>query len=160
MVIKNNNLLDLFHLLPEQRILVCRSCNARVAPRHLVTHIRAHHRGLYFEFRTKQSAAEWVQDRLLTSLPYVLLDPVVEGIPLPPADAKAFPFLKVHVGYSCTHCPAVSKREDEIRKHYNACYASVRRGRSGAIANSRGMMRKRLDREHYGDQPLYLPAFY
>jgi hypothetical protein len=90
----------------------------------------------------------------------VLLDPVVESIPVPPADAKAFPFLKVHVGHGCTHCPAVSKREDEIRKHYNACHASVRRGRGGAVANSRGMMRKRLDREHYGDQPPYLPAFY
>jgi hypothetical protein len=89
-----------------------------------------------------------------------LLDPVIENIPVPPADVKAFPVLKVHVGHGCTYCPAVSKREDEIRKHYNACHASVRRGRGGAVANSRGMMQKRLNREHYGDQPPYLPAFY
>ena len=76
------------------------------------------------------------------------------------ADAKAFPILKIHVGYSCTYCPVVSKREDEIRKHYNACHAAVRRGRGGAVANSRGMLQKRLNREHYGDQPAYLPASY
>jgi hypothetical protein len=157
---KSTNPLDLFHLLLEQRILVCRSCKAGVAPRHLVTQIRAHHRGLYSAFQTKQSSIEWVQDRLLPSLPCALLDPVVESIPVPPADAKAFPVLKVHVGYGCTYCPAVSKSEDQIRKHYNARHASVRRGRGGAVANSRGMMQKRLNREHYGDQPLYPPASY
>jgi hypothetical protein len=160
MVGKGTNPLDLFHLLLEQRILVCRSCKAGVAPRHLVTHIRAHHRGLYLEFQTKKSAIEWVQDRLLPSLPCALLDPVVESIPVPLADAKAFPVLKIHVGYRCTYCPAVSKREDEIRKHFNACHAPIRRGRGWAIANSRGMMQKSLNREHFGNQPPYLPASY
>ena len=103
MVGKSTNPLDLFYLLLEQRILVCRSCKAGVAPRHLVTHIRAHHRGLYSAFRTKQSAIEWVQDRLLPSLPCALLDPVIESIPVPPADAKAFPVLKVHVSYGCMY---------------------------------------------------------
>ena len=160
MVGKSTNPLDLFHLLLEQRILVCRPCKAGVTPRHLVTHIRAHHRGLHSKFQTKQSAIEWVQDRLLPSLPCALLDPAAESIPVPLADAKAFPVLKIHVGYSCTYCPAVSKREDEIRKHYNACHTAVRRGRGGAVANSRGMMQKRLNHEHYSDQPAYLPAFY
>jgi hypothetical protein len=75
MVFKNNNPLDLFHLLPEQRISICRSFEAGAVTRHLVTHIRAHHRGLHFAFKTKQSAIEWVQDRLITSLPCALLDP-------------------------------------------------------------------------------------
>ena len=160
MVDKSTNPLNLFHLLPEQRILVCRAYKAGVVPRHLVTHIRAHHRRLYSEFRTKQSAVEWVQDRLLPSLPCALLDPVVESIPVPPTDARAFPILKVQLGYGCTHCPAVSKREDEIRKHYNAYHASVWRGRGGAVANSRGVMQKRLNREHYGNQPPYQLASY
>jgi hypothetical protein len=76
------------------------------------------------------------------------------------ANAKAFPVLKIHVSYSYTYYPVVSKREDEIRKHYNAYYATVRRGRSRAIANSKGMIQKRLNREHYSDQPAYLPASY
>jgi len=117
MVGKSTNPLDLFYLLLEQRVLVCRSCKAGVAPRHLVTHIRAHHRGLYSAFQTKQSAIEWVQVRRLPSLPCALLDPTVESIHVPPADTKAFPVLKVHVGYGCRYCPAVSKREDEISKH-------------------------------------------
>ena len=150
--------MDVFHLLLEQRILVCRSYKAGVAPRHLVAHIRAHHRGLYSEFRTKQSAVEWVQDRLLPSLPCALLGPVVESIPVLSADAKAFPVLEVHVGYGCTYCSAVSKREDEIMKHYNACHASVRRGRGGAVTNPRGMRQKRLNREHYSNQLAYLLA--
>jgi hypothetical protein len=129
-------------------------------PQHLVTHIRAHHRRLYPDFGTKRSIAEWVKNRLLTSLPYKLLDPLAESIPVPPLDTKAFPVLKLHVSYGCTHCPIVSKREEEIRRHYNICYAEVRRGRGGAVANSRGIMQKRLNSEHYGDQPLCQLAFY
>jgi hypothetical protein len=116
-----------------------------------VTHIRAHYRGLRFKFQTKQSAIEWVQDRLLPSLPCALLDLVVESIPVLLANAKAFPILKTHVGYGCTYYLVVLKREDEIRKHYNAYHAAVRRGRGRAVAYSRGMMQKRLNREQYGD---------
>jgi hypothetical protein len=52
------------------------------------------------------------------------------------------------------------KREDETKKHYNACHASVQHGSGEAVAKPIGMMRKRFDREHYGNQPTYLPAFY
>jgi hypothetical protein len=160
MTTRNDTALDLFYLLPDQRILVCRACKAGVVPQHLVTHIRAHYRRLYPDFGTKRSTVEWVKNRLLTSLPCELLDPLVESIPVPPSDTKAFPILKLHVGYGCTHCPIVSKREEEIRRHYNICHAEVRRGRGGAVANSRGIMQKRLNSEHYGDQPPCQPAFY
>jgi hypothetical protein len=85
---------------------------------------------------------------------------MVESIPVPLADAKAFPVLKIHISYGCMYCSAVSKREDEIRKHYNVCHASVRRRRGGAVTNSKGLRQKRLNSEHYGDQPAYLPASY
>ena len=160
MTTRKDTALDLFYLLPDQRILVCRACKAGVVPQHLVTHIRAHHRRLYPDFGTKRSTTEWVKNRLLTSLPCELLDPLAESIPVPPPDTKAFPVLKLHVGYGCTHCPIVSKREEEIRRHYNICHAEVRRGRGGAVANSRGIMQKRLNSEHYGDQPPCQPAFY
>jgi hypothetical protein len=127
---------------------------------HLVTHIRAHYRRLYLDFGTKRSTAEWVKNRLLTSLLCELLDPLAESIPVPPLDMKAFLVLKLHIGYGCTYCPIVSKREEEIRRHYNICYAEVRRGRGRAVANSRGIMQKRLNSEHYGDQPPCQPAFY
>jgi len=160
MATKNDTALDLFQLLPDQRILACRACKAGIVPQHLVTHIRAHHRRLYPEFETKRSTIDWVKNRLLTSLPCELLNPLAESIPLPPSDTKAFPVLKLHVGYGCTHCPVVSKREEEIRRHYNICHAKIRRGRGGAVANSRGIMQKRLNSEHYGDQPPCQPAFY
>lgn len=110
MATKNETALDLFHLLSDQRILVCRACKAGVVPQHPVTHIRAHHRRLYPKFETKRSTIKWVKDRLLTSLPCELLDPFAGSIPVPPPDTKAFPVLKLHVGYGCTHCPIVSKR--------------------------------------------------
>jgi hypothetical protein len=160
MATKDDNALDLFHLLPAQRILACRACKAGVVPQHLVTHIRAHHRRLYPEFETKRSTIDWVKNRLLTSLPCELLNPFAETIPVPLSDTKAFPVLKLHVGYGCTHCPIVSKREEEIRRHYSICHAKIRRGRGGAVANSRGIMQKRLNSEHYGDQPPCQPAFY
>lgn len=71
---KIDTALDLFYLLPDQRILACRACKAGVVPKHLVTHIRAHHRRLYPEFETRRSTTEWVKNRLLTSLPCELLD--------------------------------------------------------------------------------------
>lgn len=160
MATKNDTALDLFRLLPDQRILACRACKAGVVPQHLVTHIRAHHRRLYPEFETKRSTTEWVKDRLLTSLPCELLDPFAESIPMPPPDTKAFPVLKLHARYGCTHCPIVSKREEEIRRHFNICHAEVRRRRGGAVPNFRGIMQKWLNREHYGDQPPCQPAFY
>jgi hypothetical protein len=147
-------------MLPDQRILVCRACKAGFVSQYLVTHIRAHHRRLYPDFGTKRSTAEWVKNRLRTLVPCELLDPHAESIPVPPLDMKAFPVLKLHVDYGCTHCPIVSKREEEIRRHYNICHAEVQRGRGGAVANSRGIMQKRLNSEHYGDQPPCQPAFY
>ena len=101
-----------------------------------------------------------MKNRLLTSLPCELLNPLAESIPLPPSDTKAFLALKLHVGFGCTHCPVVSKREEEIKRHYNICHAKIRRGRGGAVANSRGMMQKRLNSDHYSDQPPCQPAFY
>lgn len=151
MMIRNDTALDLFYLLLDQRILVCRACKAGVVPQHLVTHIRAYYRRLYPDFGTKRSIAEWVKYRLLTSLPCELLNPLAKSIPMPPPDTKAFPVLKLHASYGCTHCPIVSKREEEIRRYYNICHAEVRRGRGGAVANSRGIMQKRLNSEHYGD---------
>jgi hypothetical protein len=134
MVTRNSTALDLFHLLPDQRILVCRVCSAGVVPQHLVTHIRAHHRRLYPDFQTKRATTEWVKNRLLTSLPCELLDPLSESIPVPPAKTKAFPVLRLHVGYGCSHCSIVSKREEEIRRHYNIC---LRKLESGNAAHSR-----------------------
>jgi hypothetical protein len=160
MATKNDTALDLFHLLPDQRILAYRVCKAGVVPQHLVTHIRAHHRRLYPEFEIKRSTTEWVKNRLLTSLPCELLNPLAETIPVPPLDTKAFPVLKLYVSYGCTHCPIVSKREEEIKRHYNICHAEIRRGRGGAVASSRGIMQKRLNIEHYGDQLPCQPAFY
>jgi hypothetical protein len=146
-------------LLPAQRVLACRACKAGVVLRHLVTHIRAYHRRLYPEFGTKRSTIDWVKNRLLTSLLCELLNPFAETIPVPLSDTKAFPVLKLHVGYGCTHCPIVSKREEEIRRHHNICHAKIRRGRGGAVANSRGIMQKRLNSEHYGDQPAVLHSW-
>jgi hypothetical protein len=140
--------------------LAYRAYKVGIVPQYLITHIRAHHRRLYPEFETKRSTIDWVKNRLITLLPYELLNPLAKSIPLPPLDTKAFPVLKLHVGYGYTHCPIVSKREEEIRRYYNICYAKIRRGRSGAMANSRGIMQKRLNSEHYGDQPLCQPAFY
>ena len=118
---------------------------AGVVPQHLVTHIRAHHRRLYPEFETKRSTTEWVKNRLPTFFPCELLDSFAESILVPPPDTKVFPVLKLPVGYACTHCPIMSKREEEIRGHYNICHAESRRGRGGAVANSRGIMQKRLN---------------
>jgi hypothetical protein len=160
MVPRNGTALDLFHFLAEQRILVCRACKAGVVPQHLLTRIRAHHRRLYPEFQTKRSTTEWVQDRLLTSLLSELLNPLSESIPVPPPDTKAFSTIKLHAGYGCTHCTVASKHEEDIRRHYNICHAEVRCGRSGAVPNSRGVMQKRLNSEHYGDRPPCQPAFY
>lgn len=120
---------------------------------HLVTHIRAHHQRLYPKFEIKQSTTKWVKDRLLTSILCELLDPFVESIPVPPLDTKAFLVLKLHIRYSCTHCPVVSKRKEEIRRHFNIYHAEVRRGCGRAVPNSRGIMQKRLNSEHYSDQP-------
>jgi hypothetical protein len=160
MVARNDTALGLFHVLSDQRILVCRICRAGVVPQHLVTHIRAHHQRLYPEFQTKRSPAAWVEIRLLTSLPCELLDLFSGSIPVPSPKTKAFPVLRLHVGYGCAHCSVVSKREEEIRRHYNICHAEVRRGCGGAVANSRGVMQKRLNSDHYGDQPPCQPAFY
>jgi hypothetical protein len=151
MATKNYTALDLFYLLPDQRILVYRVCKARVVPKHLITYIRAYYRKLYPEFETKRPTTEWVDNRLLTSLLCELLNPFTKSIPIPPPDTKAFLVLKLHISYGYTYCPIVSKREEEIRRHYNICYAKIRRGRSRAIANSRGIIQKRLNSKHYGD---------
>lgn len=116
MATKIDTALDLSLLLSDQRILVCRACKAGVVPQYLVTHIRAHHRRLYPEFATKRSTTEWVKDRLLMSLPCELLGPSAESIPVPLPETKAFPVLKLHVGYGCTHYSIVSKREEDKQK--------------------------------------------
>jgi hypothetical protein len=92
-----------------------------------------------------------VKNRLLKSLPYELLNPLAKNIPIPPLDTKAFPILKLHVGYGYTYYPIVSKREEEIKRYYNICYTEIRRGRSGAVVSSRGIIQKRLNIEYYGD---------
>jgi hypothetical protein len=60
-------------------------------------------------------SAEWVKDRLLTSLQCKLLDPFLESIPIPPRDTKASRILNMELVYSYTHCPVVSKREETIK---------------------------------------------
>jgi hypothetical protein len=57
-VTRNDTGSDLFHWLPDQRVLVCRVCRADVVPQHLVTHIRAHHRRLYSDFQTERATIE------------------------------------------------------------------------------------------------------
>ena len=92
-----------------------------------------------------------MKDRLLTSLLYELLNPFAESLPIPPPDTKAFPVLKVYVRYGYTYYSIVSKREEEIRRHFNICYTKVRRRRGRAVPNSRGIIQKQLNSEYYGD---------
>ena len=66
MAIRGTAIPDLFLLLPEQRILICRLRKAGVVLKHLVTHIRTHDRRLCADFHRKRSAAERVQNRLLS----------------------------------------------------------------------------------------------
>ena len=87
------------------------------------------------------------------------MDPAIDDLPIPPPNGEALPVLKVHTGYGCTHCHFVTKREDNASKHYNSRHAHVRRG-PGAVSNAKGALRQRLDREHHGGQPPYVPAFY
>lgn len=149
----------LFHFLQEQRVLVCTPCAAGVVPKHLVTHIRTNHRLYSDDFRTKQSTTEWVQDVLLPSLPCKPLDPLIENLPIPPPGDEALPALEVHTGYVCTDCHFVTKREDNASGHSNVRHAPVRRSR-GAVSQAKGALRQRLDREHFGEQPPYVPTFY
>ena len=74
MATKNDNALDFFHLLLDQRIWAYRACKAGVAPPHLVSHIHAHHRRFYPKFKTKRCSIAWVRNRSLVSLPCELLD--------------------------------------------------------------------------------------
>lgn len=149
----------LFHFLLEQRVLICKSCAAGVVPKHLKTHIRTHHRHYSSDFRTKRSTTDWVQNVLLPSLSRKPLDPLIEDLPIPAPGEEALPALRVHSGYGCTHCHFVTKREDNASRHYNARHAPVRRG-PGAVSQAKGALRQRLDREHFGEQPPYVPAFY
>jgi hypothetical protein len=86
---------------------------------------------------------------------YELLNPLTKSIPLPPLDTKAFLVLRLYVSYSCTYYPIVSKCEVEIRRYYNIYYTKIRRRYNGAIANSRGIIQKRLNSKYYSNQLLY-----
>lgn len=58
MATKNNTALDLFQLLPVQRILARRACKAGIVPPYLMTYIRAHYRRLYSETEKKRSTID------------------------------------------------------------------------------------------------------
>lgn len=100
-----------------------------------------------------------MHNALLPSLPRKPLDPLIEDLPTLAPGEEALPALRVHSGYGCTHCHFVTKRQDNASRHYNARHAPVRRG-PGAVSQAKGALRQRLDREHFGEQPPYVPACY
>lgn len=152
--------MDLLEYLEDYCVVVCRSCATGVVPRHLATHLWTHHRHSHDSFRTRPATERWVQDSFLPSLPGVPLDPYHAPVVLPPSDSEPLPLLKVYRGFGCSYCDYVRKNEGQMRQHYNVSHAPIRRGRGGSKANATGLLRERLDREHYGKQPPWTPVNY
>ena len=149
--------MDLFQYIQEYHVLACRACGTCVVPKHLVSHIWSKHRNYGHDFRTRPLIEQWIQERLMPTVSHGLLDPAEETLALPAPGIEPLPALPVHSGFECTHCSYITRNEGVMRQHYNVQHAVVRRHRGGNKATATGLLRERLDREHYGDQSPWNP---
>ena len=113
---------------------------------------RTDHRHYAHEFRTRPATQRWVEERLMPTLSGGLVDPTLETTVLPPTNCSPLPALAVQRGIKCAYCIYICHNEGVMKQHYNVQHAAVRRHRGGNKANATGLLRERLDREHYGDQ--------
>lgn len=150
--------MDSLEYLKDHRAIVCRLCAADVAPRNLAIHLWAHHRHTHDNLRTRPVTERWVKYSFLPSLSSIPLDPCDAPVVLPSPDSKPPPLLKIHRGFGCSYCDYVRKNESQTRQHYIVSHAPVHRSRGGSKANATDLLRKRLDREHYGKQPPCSPV--
>jgi hypothetical protein len=114
MMCKGTNPLDLFYLLLEQRTLVCRSCKAGFAPRHLLWYSA----GNRSRFQNSTSRGEVTRrERVAMSIwsHLELQDP--NSLPPHSDGSPAHPYLAVQCGMTCPQCRYHTTSPTLLQRH-------------------------------------------
>ena len=87
--------MDLFHLLSEYRVLVCKLCGSEIPPLHLVRHLR------------KRQPQHMPEGKIQSLVQHVFLTPVA----FPPVNSEPLPYFAVYFG---KYCPVVTKSQIDV----------------------------------------------
>ena len=148
--------MDIFELLLDHRMVVCKLCETGIYPSVLPKHIRNVHPR--HASQPRRELAIFEKETLPYLLGQALVDPHHEEVMLPDGEPSPLPYLRIHDGFGCNHCPLVSKTVGVLDRHYNRTHAPVRRGRGALTGGTTRAARERLALLRYGETSPWRPV--